>query len=139
MFSILIVFIAVLLLSCVWIFETRIDCSMPGFLVHHQLMELTQTHVHFVSDAIQLSHPLSSHSPPAIYLSQHQGLFQWVGSSHLVAEVLELKLLHQSIHGYSGLISFRIDWFDLLEVQGTQKSSPTPQFESMNSLPLNLH
>ena len=63
------------------------DCSMPGFPVHHHLMEFAQTHVHQVSDAIQPSHPLSSPSPPAFNLSQHQGLFQWVSSSHQVAKV----------------------------------------------------
>ena len=66
------------------------DCSTPGFPVHHQLQELAQTHVHRVSDAIQLSHPLLSPSPPAFYLFQHQGLFQCVSSSHQVAKVLEL-------------------------------------------------
>ena len=66
------------------------DCSTPGFPVHHQLLELAQTHVHRVGDAIQLSHPLSSPSSPAFTLSQHQGLFQWVSSSHQVARVLEL-------------------------------------------------
>ena len=63
------------------------DYSMPGFPVHHQLPELTQTHIHRISDAIQLSHPLSSPSPHALNLSQHQGLFQWVSSSHQVAKV----------------------------------------------------
>ena len=58
------------------------DCSMPGLPVHHQLPECTQIHVHWVSDAIQLSHPLSSPSPPAFNLSQHQGLFKWVSSLH---------------------------------------------------------
>ena len=72
------------------------DCSMPGFPVHHQLLELTQTHVLRVSDAIQPYHPLSSPSPPAFNLSQHQGLFKWVSSSHQVAKVLEFKLQHQS-------------------------------------------
>jgi len=72
------------------------DCSMPGFLVHHQLLELTQTHVHQVGDAIQPSHPLSPSSPPAFNLSQHQGLFQWVSSSHQVAKVLEFQLQLQS-------------------------------------------
>ena len=65
------------------------DCSMPGFPVHHQLPELAQTHVHQVSDAIQPSHPLSSPSPPAFNLSQDQGLFQWVSSSHQVAKLSE--------------------------------------------------
>ena len=70
--------------------------STPGLLVHHQLPEFTQTHVHWVCDAIQLSHPLSSPSPPAPNPSQHQGLFQWVDSSHEVAKVLEFQLQHQS-------------------------------------------
>ena len=69
------------------------DCSMPGFPVYHQLWELTQTHVNRVSDAIQPSHPLSSPSPPAFNLSQHQGLFQGVRSSHQVAKVLMFQLL----------------------------------------------
>ena len=64
------------------------DWSMPGFTVHHQLLELTQTHVHWVGDPIQPSHPLSSPSPSAFDLSQHQGLFQWVSSLHQVAKVL---------------------------------------------------
>ena len=71
------------------------DCSTPGFLVHHQLPELAQTHVHWVSDAIQAYHPLSSPSLPAFHLSQ-QGLFQWVSSSHQIAKVLEFQLQHQS-------------------------------------------
>ena len=70
--------------------------SMPGLPVHHQLLESTQTHVHRVGDAIQPTHPLLSPSPPALYLSQHQGLFKWVRSSHQVAEVLEFQLQHQS-------------------------------------------
>ena len=72
------------------------DCSTPGFPVHHQLPELAQTHVHWVGDAIQPSHPLSSPSPPAFNLSQLQGLLQRVSSSHQVAKVLELQLQHQS-------------------------------------------
>ena len=71
--------------------------SMPGLLVHHQLLEFTQTHAHRVSDAIQPSHPLSSPSAPAHNPSQHQGLFQWVNSSHEVAKVLVFQLQHQSI------------------------------------------
>ena len=63
------------------------DCSTPGLLVHHQLLEFTQTHVHWVGDANQSSHPLLSPSPPALNLSQHQGLFKWVSSSHQVASV----------------------------------------------------
>ena len=72
------------------------DCSTPGLPVHHQLPELTQTHVHWVGDVIQPSHPLSSPSPPAFNLSQHQGLFQWVSSSYQVSKVLEFQLQHQS-------------------------------------------
>ena len=70
--------------------------STPGLPVHHQLPEFTQTHVHWVDDAIQPSHPLWSPSPPAPSPSQHQGLFQWVSSSHEVAKVLEFQLQHQS-------------------------------------------
>ena len=70
--------------------------STPGLHVHHQLPEFTQAHVHWVGDAIQPSHPLSSPSPPALKLSQHQGLFQWVSSSHQLAKVLEFQLQHQS-------------------------------------------
>ena len=68
------------------------DCSMSGFPVHHQLPEFTQTHVHWVGDATQPSHPLSSPSPPTINLSQHQGLFKWVNSLYQVAKVLEFQL-----------------------------------------------
>ena len=68
------------------------DCSMPGLLVHHQLPEFTQTHVHWVGNAIQLSHLLLSPSSPAFNFFQHQGLFQWVISSHHVAKVLKLQL-----------------------------------------------
>ena len=73
-----------------------VNRSTPGLPVHHQLPEFTQTHVHRVGDVIQLSHPLSSPSPPAPNTSQHQGLFQWVNSSHEVAKVLEFQLQHQS-------------------------------------------
>ena len=72
------------------------NCTMLGFPVHHQLPEFTQTHVHWVGDAIQPSHPLLSPSPPAFNLSQHWGLFKWVSSSHQVAKVLEFHLQHQS-------------------------------------------
>ena len=95
---------------------------MPGFPVHHKLLELTQTHVHQVDDAIQPTHPLSSPSPPAFNHSQNQGLFEWFSSPHQVAKVLEFQLQHQYSNEYSGLISFRMDWLDLLAVQGTLKS-----------------
>ena len=98
------------------------DHSTPGLPVHHQLPEFTQTHLYWVGDAIQPSHPLSSPSPPAFNLSQHQGLFKWLSSSHQVAKVLEFQLQHQSFQWHSGLISFRMDWLDLLAVQGALKS-----------------
>ena len=72
------------------------DCSTPGLPGHHQLLEFIQTHVHWVGDAIQPSHPLSFPSPPIFNLSQHQGLFKWVSSSHQVAQVLQFQLQHQS-------------------------------------------
>ena len=102
-------------------FCNPMDCSTPDLPVHHQLLEFTQTHVHWVSDAIQPSHPLSSPSPPAFNLSQHQCLFKWVHYSYQVTKVLEFQLQHQSFQ-YSGLISFRMDWLDHLAVQGTLKS-----------------
>ena len=98
------------------------NCSTPGLPVHHQLPEFTQTHAHRVGDAIQLSHPLSSPFPPAPNPSQHQGVFQWVNSSHEVAKVLEFQPQHQYFQEYPGLVSFRMDWMDLLAVQGTLKS-----------------
>ena len=98
------------------------NCSTPGLPVHHQLPESTQTHVHWVGDAIQPSHSLSSPSPPALSLSRHQGLFKWVSSSHQVAKLLEFQLQHQSFQWIFGLISFRMGWLDLLAVQGTLKS-----------------
>ena len=98
------------------------DCSTPGLPVHHPLPEFTQTHVHWVSDPIQPSHPLLSPPPSAYNLSQHQGLFKWVSSSHQVAKVLEFQLQHSPSNEHPGLISFRMDWLDLLAVQGTLKS-----------------
>ena len=95
------------------------DWSTTGLPVHHQLPEPTQTHVHWVSDAFQPSHPLSTPSPPIFNLSQHQGLFKWVSSSHQVPKVLKFQLQHVEP---SGPISFRIDWLDLLAFQGTLKS-----------------
>ena len=97
-------------------------CSMPGFPVHQQLPELAQTHIHQVSDAIQPSHLLSSPSPPAFNLSQHQGLFQWVRSSYQVAKVLEFQFQHQSFQWI-----FRNDFLldglaDILAIQGTLRS-----------------
>ena len=115
------------------------DCSMPGLPVHHQLLELTQTHVHQVGDAIQPSHPLSSPSPPAFNHSQHQGLFQWVSSSHQVAKVLNLQFQHQSFQW-----TFRNDFLldglvgSPCSPRNSQEPSPTPQFKSINSSALNF-
>ena len=97
------------------------ECSMPGFPVHHQLPELTQTHIHWVRDAIQPSHPLSS-PYPAFSLSQHQDLFKWVSSSHQVAKVLGFQLQHQSFRWIFRTDFLRLYWSDLLAVQGTLKS-----------------
>ena len=90
------------------------DCSFPGFPVHHQLLKIAQTHVHRVGDAIQLSHPLSSPSPPTFNLSQHQGLFQWVGSSggrsigaSASASVLPMNIQDWFPLGLTGLISLQ--------------------------------
>ena len=94
--------------------------SNTGSSVLQYLLEYPQIHVHWFGGDIQLSHPLSRPYPLALNLSQHQGLFQWVGSPHQVTKVLELQ--HQSFHEYSGLVSFRIDWFEHLAVQGTLKS-----------------
>ena len=99
-----------------------IDCSTPGFPVLHHLLEFAQTQFHRVGEAIQPSCPLSSPCLPAFNLSQQQGLFQRVGSSHQVAKLLKLQLQHQSFQWIFRLISFRMDWLDLLAVQGTLKS-----------------
>ena len=108
--------------------------SMTGLPVHHQLLESTQTHVHQVGDAIKPSHPLSSPSPPVPNPSQHQGLFQWVNSSHEVAKVLEFQLQHQSYQWTprTGLVGSPCSPMD------SRESSPTPQFKSINSLALNF-
>ena len=110
------------------------DCVMPGFPVHHQLLELAQTHVYWVGDAIQSSHPLSSPSPPAFSLSQHQGLFQWVSSSHQVAKVLQFQLQHQSFQ-WIFRTDFLQDWLvgSPCNPWDSQESSPTSQFKSINS------
>ena len=105
--------------------------NTPGVPVHHQLPEFTQTHVHRVGDAIQPSHPLSSPSSPALSLSQHQGLFKWVSSSHEVAKVLEFQLQHQSFQWtprtdllQNGLVGSPCSPRD------SQESSPTPPFKA---------
>ena len=113
--------------------------STPGLPVHHQLPKFTQTHVHWVGDAIQPFHPLSSPSPPALNLSQHQGLFKWVSSSHQVPKVLEFQLQHQSFQWtprtdllYDGLVGSPCSPRD------SQESSPIPQFKSINSTVLSF-
>ena len=94
-------------------------------LVHHQLPESTQTQVHWVSDAIQPTHPLSSPSPPAVNLSQHQGLFS--NESVLCTRWPKYWSFSPSFQ-YSGLISFRMDWLDVLAVQGTLKRHSSKAF-----------
>ena len=116
------------------------DCSTPGLPVHHQLPESTQTHVHWVSDATQPSHPLSSPSPTAFNLSQHQGLSN---ESVLCIKWPKYWSFNFSIspsNEYSGLISFRMDWLDGSPCcpRDSQESSPTPQFKSISSLVLSF-
>ena len=97
-------------------------CSMPGFPLHPQLLELSQTHVHWVGDAIKSSHPLLSPSPPTFKFSQHQGLFQWVRWPSDGQKYWSFSFNISPSNEYSGLTSFRMDWLDLLSVQGTLKS-----------------
>ena len=96
------------------------NCSMPGLPVHHQLPEFTQTHVHWVGDAIQPSYPLSSPSPPAPNPSQHQSLFQWVNLCMRWPKYwsFSFSIIPSKDHPFS----FRMDWLDLLAAQGTLKS-----------------
>ena len=93
------------------------NCSMPGLPVHHQLLESTQTHVHWVGDAIQPSHPLSAPSPPALNLFQHQSLFQWDNSSRQVAKVLEFQLQHQSVLPMNTQDWSPLEWTDWISLQ----------------------
>ena len=113
--------------------------STSGLLVQYQLPESTQTHVHWVDDAIQPSHPLSFPSPPDLNLSQHQGLFKWVNSSHEVAKVLEFQLQHQSFQ-WTPRTDLLLD--GLVESpcspKDSQESFPTPQFKSINSSALSF-
>ena len=116
-----------------------IDCSTPGYLVLHYLLEFAQTHVYWVSDTIEPSRPLLHPSLFANSLSQHQLLFQWVSFLHQVAKLLELQLQHQSFQWI-----FRMDflWRWLVgspcSPRDSQESSPTLQFESINSSVLSL-
>ena len=113
------------------------NCSSPAFPVVHYLPEFAQTHVHWVDDAIQLSHPLSPPSP-ALNLSQYQGLFQWVGSSHQVAKVLDLQ--HQSFQ-WIFRVDFLQDWLvgSPCSPRDSKESSLMLQFESISSSALSLH
>ena len=97
------------------------DCSMPGLPVHHQLSELAQIRVHWVGDAIQPSHPLSSPSPPAFNLSQHHGLLHESLLRIMWPKYWSFSFNISPSNDYSGLISFRVDWLDLLAVQETFK------------------
>ena len=109
------------------------DCNMPSLLVPQHLPEFTQTHVHWVGEAVQPCHPLSSPSPPAFNLSQHQGLFKWVSSAtggQSIGVSASVSLLPMNIQrwfplGLTGLIS--------CSPRDSQESSPTPQFKSINS------
>ena len=114
------------------------DSSMPGFPVPLHLLEFAHIHAHWISDAIQPSHPLLP-SSSAFSLSQHQGLFHWVGSSHQVAKVLELQPHHQSFQ-WVFRVDILYDWliWSPYYPRGYQESSPAPQLESINSLALCL-
>ena len=112
------------------------DCSMPGSCVFHYLPKSAQIHAHWVGDAIQPSHPLSLPSPLALSLSKHQGLFQWVSSSHQVAKLLELQLQHQSFQRIFKN-DFLYDWSPC-SPRDSKESSPESQFESIYSLALSL-
>ena len=114
------------------------DCSMPGFPILHHLLELAP-HSHWVGDAGQPSHPLMPFSPSALNLSQHQGLFQWVSSSHKMVKVLELQLQHQSFQ-WILRVDFLKDWVVWFPCcpRDSQESYPAPQFESINSSALSL-
>ena len=110
------------------------DCNTPGFPVHHQVLELAQTHGHCVNDAIQPSHPLSSPFPPAFNFSQHRVFSNESALCIRLPKCWNFSFSISPSNEYSGLISFRIDWLNLLSVQGTFKNLlPTPQFKSINS------
>ena len=116
------------------------DCSTPGFSVLHHLPDFAHIHIHWVSDAIQPSHPLSSPSS-TLNLSQHQGLYQWVAIHIRWPKFWSFSFSFSPSNEYSGLISFRIDWFDLLTVQGMLKILKISNVNStcnLNSLPGNV-
>ena len=108
--------------SCPTLFDPM-DCNMLGLPVCHQLPESIQTHVHWVDDAIQPSPPLSSPSPPALNLSQHQGLSKWKSALRMRwPKYWSFSFNISPSNEHPGLISLRMDWLDLLAVQGTLKS-----------------
>ena len=112
--------------------------STPGLPVQHQLPEFTQTHVHWVGDAIQPFHPLSSPSPSALNLSQHWGLFKWVSSLHQVAKVLEFQLQHQSFQWTPRTDLFQDGLVRSPCCPRDSQESSTPQFKSINSSALSF-
>ena len=116
--------------SCVWLLATPWTAAheaSPSITNSHSLLKLMST------ESVMPSNCLILIPSPAFSLSQHQGLFQWVNSSHWWPKYWSFSFSISPSSEYSGLISFRIDWFDLLAVQGTQQSSPTPQFKSISS------
>ena len=124
--------------SCPTLFDPM-DWSMPGFPVLHRLPEFAQTHVHWVGDAIQWAYLLSSPSPPACSLSQHQSIFQWVCSLHQVAKVLEVQLQHQPFQ-WIFRVDFLLDWLvgSPCCPRDSQESSLAPQFKGITSSVLSL-
>ena len=115
------------------------NCSTPGLPVYHQLPESTQTHVHRVSDAIQPSHPLSSPSPPALSLSQHQGFFPNESAFRIrLPKFWSFSLNISPSNEYPGQMPFRILVESPCSPRDSQDSSPTPQFKSINSLALSF-
>ena len=115
------------------------DCSMSGFPIHHQFLELAQTHVHWVGDP---SNRLIFYHPLLLFSSIFPSIRVISNESVLHIRRPKYRSFNFSIspsNEFSGLISFRVDWLDLLAVQGTQESSPTPQFKSFNSLVLSFH
>ena len=114
------------------------DYSTPGLPVHHQLPESTQTHVHWVADAIQSSHPLLSPSPPALNLSQHQGLFKWVSFPMGCPKYWRFSFRISPPNEHPGLVSFRMDCWITFQSKTSQESSPTSQFKSINSSALSF-
>ena len=110
---------------------SSMDCSTPGFPVHHQLPELTETHVHWISDVIQPSHPLSSHSPPAFNLSQHPGLFQWVSSSggQSIGASASASVLPMNIQNW-----FPLEWTGWISLQSKGLSSLLQHHSSKASI-----